>query len=279
MSYKIIIDSCGELTEDMKESGHFMNVPLGLSVDDYHILDDDTFDQIDFIRRVDESPNGPMSTCPSPETYINACQTDAEHVYIVTLSSQLSGSYNSAVLAKSLYHEEYGDKDIYVIDSKSASVGESLIGRKIAECEEAGMSFEETIAAAEEYRDEINTFFVLESLETLRKNGRLSELKAFVASKLNIKPVMGSTDEGSIQQLDQARGMNKTLDKMVDQILKVTENTAEKVLGLAHCNNPERAQLVKDKLEAVADWKEIFVVNTRGVSTMYANQGGIIIAV
>lgn len=68
---------------------------------------------------------------------------DAEHVYAVTLSAELSGSYNSAVLGKNLYEEEYGEKDIYVFNSRSASVGETLIGLKIAECEEKGMSFQE----------------------------------------------------------------------------------------------------------------------------------------
>ena len=280
MSYKIIIDSCGELTDEMKTSGRFSNVALGLSVGDYHITDDESFDQLDFLKRVDESPVGPMSTCPSPEAFMKAYEGDDERVYVVTLSSQLSGSYNSAVLARNLYFEEHGqDKKIHVVDSKSASVGETIIGKMIYDCEEKGMSFEETIEQAENYRDEINTFFVLESLETLRKNGRLSNLKAFVASKLNIKPVMGSTDEGSIQQLDQARGMNKALDKMVELIVKATPSPQLKVLGLSHCNNAERAEFVKKKLKQAADFKDIIILNTRGVSTMYANQGGIIIAV
>ncbi|MCR5784975.1 MAG: DegV family protein [Eubacterium sp.] len=280
MSYKIIIDSCGELTDDMKASGRFSNVPLGLSVGDYHIMDDENFDQLDFIKRVDESPVGPMSTCPSPEAYLNSYLGDEERVYVVTLSSQLSGSYNSAVLAKNLYIEEYGEnKKIHVVDSKSASVGETLIGRTIYECEEKGMDYDAVVSEAESYRDKINTFFVLESLETLRKNGRLSNLKAFVASKLNIKPVMGSTDEGTIQQLDQGRGMNKALDKMVEHIVKATPDCKNRILGLSHCNNEERAKLVKEKLEKVAEFKDIIILNTRGVSTMYANQGGIIIAV
>ena len=131
---------------------------------------------------------------------------DAEHVYAVTLSAELSGSYNSAVLGKNLYEEEYGEKDIYVFNSRSASVGETLIGLKIAECEEKGMSFQEVIETVESYIEEQHTYFVLETLDTLKKNGRLKGLKAVVATALNIKPVMGSTPEGSIQQLSQARG-------------------------------------------------------------------------
>lgn len=95
----------------------------------------------------------------------------------------------------------------------------------------------------------MNTFFVLETLETLRKNGRLTNLKAFIANTLNIKPVMGSTEEGSICQLGQARGMNKALDKMIQDVIAKTKNCENRVLAISHCNCPERAKAVKEKLK------------------------------
>ena len=216
--YKIIIDSCGELTDSLKKDGHFCNVALELDVDGYRIRDDESFDQHDFLRRVKESVKGPKSSCPSPEEYMQAFEGEADHVYVITLSGKLSGSYNSAVLAVNLYKEEHEDsgKQIYVFNSRSASIGETLIGMKVQELEESGLSFDEVVKQTEEYISSMNTFFVLETLDTLRKAGRLSNLKAFVASTLNIKPVMGSTDEGSIQQLGQARGMKRALAKMVE---------------------------------------------------------------
>ena len=214
MSYKVIIDSCGELTEEMKLSGIFETAALGIQVDDYHIMDDESFDQAEFLRKVAESPNCPKSNCPSPERYMESYHCAAKRVYAVTLSSELSGSYNSAVLGKNLYQEEYGEKDIYVFNSRSASIGETLIGLKIAECEEAGMSFQEVIDTVEAYINEQHTYFVLENLETLRKNGRLSGLKAVAASVLNIKPVMGSTPNGEIQHLSQTRGIRNATNKM-----------------------------------------------------------------
>ena len=218
--YKIVIDSCGELPEDLKKDGHYQNVSLELEVDGCYIRDDETFDQKDFLRRVKESVTGPKSACPSPDEYMKSYEGDADHVYVVTLSGKLSGSYNSAELGKNLFEEEHpGEKKIYVFNSRSASVGETLIGMKVQECEEAGMSFEEVVAATEKYISSMNTFFVLETLETLRKNGRLTNLKAFIANTLNIKPVMGSTEEGSICQLGQARGMNKALDKMIQDVI------------------------------------------------------------
>ncbi len=278
--YRIVVDSCGELTETLKKDSRFVTAPLEIEIDGYRIRDDESFDQIDFLRRVKESPTGPKSSCPSPEEYMSAYKGEADHVYAVTLSEKLSGSYNSAVLGKNLYEEEHADgKKIYVFNSRSASIGETIIALKIQECEEAGMPFEEVVETTEKYIDSVNTYFVLETLETLRKAGRLSNLKAFIANTLNIKPVMGSTDDGQICQLGQARGMNKALEKMVQTMVSGTQDCENRILAISHCNCPERAEAVRAKVEELARFKEIIVLDTAGVSSMYANDGGVIMAV
>ena len=119
--YKIVIDSCGELFDEMKNNAHFANVPLTLEVGDWSISDDASFDQAEFLRRVEEYEGAPKSACPSPSAYM-AEMEDADRVYIITLSAQLSGSYNSAVLAKNLFEEDEEDVQIHVFDSKSASI-------------------------------------------------------------------------------------------------------------------------------------------------------------
>ena len=277
MSYKVVIDSCGELTPEMKVSGHFETASLELEVDGYFIRDDESFDQVDFLRRVAESPNEPKSSCPSPEEYMNAFRCEADHVYAVTLSAKLSGSYNSAVLGMNLYHEEYGEKDIYIFNSRSASVGQTLIGLKIQECEEAGMSFQEVVATVESYIESQHTYFVLETLDTLRKNGRLTGIKAVMATALNIKPVMGSTPEGSITQLGQARGMKKALAKMTECVKSDAEDFKNKILAISHCNNYKRAEYVRDLLLECLNVRDVIIVNARGVTSMYANDGGIVV--
>lgn len=279
MSYKIIVDSCGELTEEMKKDGHFQSVSLELDVDDYHVIDDESFDQKEFLERVRRSKNCPKSSCPSPQKYIEAFEGDAQNIYVVTLSAKLSGSYNSAVLARNLYLEEHNDKNIHIFNSCSASVGETLIAIYAQEMEEQGLAFEEVVSRTEAYIAEQGTYFVLETLETLRKNGRLSNLKAWVASALNIKPVMGATPEGTICQLGQARGMGKALDYLVSEMIKATKNCEQKILAISHCNCPERAQLLKEKIEKLVSFKKILILDTAGVSTMYANDGGIIMVV
>ena len=279
MSYRVIVDSCGELTPQMKESGIFKTASLSMEVDGFHIQDDETFDQADFLKKVAASPECPKSACPSPERYMKAFDCDADHIYAVTLSAELSGSYNSAVLGRNLLEEEKPGRKIHIFNSKSASIGQTLIVMKIQECEEAGYSFEKVIETVDEYIAGQHTFFVLDNLETLRKNGRLSKVKALVASALKIKPVMGSTDEGNICQLDQARGINRALVKMAGQIAEKTQNSEEKVLAISHCNCHERAILLKNALQEKMPLKNIVVLDTAGVSSMYANDGGVIVAV
>ncbi len=279
MSYRVVIDSCGELTGNMKRSGNFETASLSIEVGGHHIIDDETFDQTDFLRRVRESSECPKSSCPSPQRYMALYHCEAEHVYAVTLSAELSGSYNSAELGKSLYLEEYGEKDIYVFNSRSASIGETLIGLKIAECEEKGMEFQKIIETVEAYISEQNTYFVLETLDTLRKNGRLTGLKAMVATALNIKPVMGSTPEGTICQLGQARGVKKALTKMTETIVGNLKNPAQKILAISHCNCRERAEQVKKQLEEKTKFKDVIILDTAGISSMYAADGGVIVVV
>ena len=277
MSYRIVVDSCGEFTEEMAKDSHFVHAALNLEIDGNHFVDDETFDRLRFLDLVEKSPNCPKSSCPSPEVYRSAFDCGADHLYAVTLSAELSGSYNSAVLGQNLYLEDHPDAKIHVFNSCSASVGETLLAKKIQECEEAGMEFEEVIKAVEAYQAERQTFFVLESLDHLRKNGRLSAVKAFVASTLNIKPVMEGNKHGIIEQAGQARGMQKALRMLVELLVERMNKPEEKTVAIVHCNNEARAQFVKEEIEKRTKVKEIIILPSSGVSTLYAAQGGIIL--
>lgn len=279
MSYKIVVDSCCELPEELKNDPRFEIVPLGLEVGDYRIWDDETFDQLEFLQKVAACPECPKSSCPSPERYMNAYCTDAEHVYVVTLSANLSGSHNSALLGKSLYIESYGEKQIHVVDSCSASCGETQIALKAMELEEQGLPFEVIVDKLEQFRDSMHTYFVLDNLETLRKNGRLTGVKALVASTLNIKPVMAGTREGTIEQIGQGIGIKKALQKMADAVAKNVTNAQGRVLMITHCNNASRAESMKKLVLDRISVKDVLVMDTAGVSSMYANDGGVIVTI
>lgn len=284
MTYKIIGDSCLDLTEELKKDPGFQMIPLTLQVGNVQVIDDETFDQSAFIEMVKACPECPKTACPSPESFKKAYEeADADAVFVITLSNHLSGSYNSAVLAKELYEEEKKEagetvtKKIAVIDSLSASSGELDQALYIRDLCEQGLDFETVAEMAEAYSHRMKTYFVLETLDTLRKNGRLSGLQAFFATALNIKPVMGA-EEGVIIKLDQARGINKALQRMCDIAVKETGDTSGKRVVICHVNHQERALYVKAELEKRASFKEIVITEAVGVATVYANDGGIILA-
>lgn len=276
MSYKIVVDSCCELPEELLKDPRFERVPLGLEVGDYQILDDENFNQAEFLRKVAECPLCPKSSCPSPERFMEAYHVEADHIYAVTLSSHLSGSYNSAVLGKNLFHEKYGEKQIHIVDSESASGGETQIALKIMELEEQGLDFDTIVEQIEAFRSSILTYFVLDNLETLRKNGRLSGVKALVASTLNIKPIMAG-DKGIIVQRGQSIGMKKALGKMAEMMAEKVVNPETRCLIISHCNAPRRAEMFKDALLSKIKVKECLIMDTCGISSMYANDGGVIV--
>ena len=278
MSYKIIVDSCCELPEQYKNDERFQIIPLGLEVGDYQILDDEYFDQAEFLAQVAVCPLCPKSSCPSPEKYMEAYHVDAENIFVVTLSSHLSGSYNSAELGKQLYHEKYGEKNIYVMDSETASSGETQYALQILELQEKGVSFEDTVKELEAFRDEMKTYFILDNLETLRKNGRLTGVKAMLVSTLNIKPIMCG-NHGVIEQKSQAVGMKKAITKLAEIIEKEVPDMTERTLMISHCNCPDRAAFMKKELLARTTVKDVVIMDTAGISSMYANDGGIVVTI
>lgn len=276
MSYKIVVDSCCELPDELLQDPRFVRVPLGIEVGDYRIQDDDDFDQKVFLKKVAECPQCPRSSCPSPELFMEAYRGDADHVYVVTLSSHLSGSYNSAKLGMDLYREKYGDKQIHVVDSESASGGETQLALKLVELEETGLSFEEIVKQIESYRDSVHTYFVLDNLDTFIKNGRISGIKALAVSSLNIKPVMIGV-KGKIEQKSQSIGIRKALAKMAEFAAAEVDQSEERRLIITHCNELSRAEMVKEIILAKRKFKECIVMDMRGISSMYANDGGVIV--
>ena len=278
MEYRMIGDRCLDLTPEMKKEGKIKFVSLTLQVDGVDFIDDDSFDQKKFIKAVAEFEGCPKSSCPSPEEYKKAFGKDEVTAFGVTLSAELSGSYNSAVLGQRMIEEEFPNKKVYVFNSRSACIGETLVALKIQECAEKGASFEEIVEQVEDYIRRRETLFVLENLETLRKNGRLTGMKAALVSVLNIKPVMMGTPEGTIEQCAIGRGTKKALKKMIEEVGNRVSDFENRIFGISHCNCPDRALYVKEEIEKRYPFKQIIIADTAGVGTLYANDGGIVIA-
>ena len=279
MKYRVALDSGGELTPELEGREEFVSVPLMLMVNGVHIVDDGHISQKEMVERIAQDPDCPKTACPSPEAYYKAFDCGAERVYAVTLSAALSGSYQSACVAKAMFLEDHPDAKVHVFNSISASVGEGLTVLKIAELEEKGLPFEEIVRQTEAYVHSKHTYFVLDNLETLRKNGRLSGMKALAAAVLKIKPICYGTDEGAIGQLDQARGMGKAIVKMVSYIVDRTPDPGNRILGIGYCNCLDRAEIVRDEILKRMHVRDVVMLPTGGLSTIYANDGGIIVAI
>lgn len=277
MGFTIIVDSSCEIPSALKEDGRIQKVPFGLQVGNWYIQDDANFDQEEFLKRVAEYEGVAKSACPSPDGFRECIEkSEAERVYIITISSHLSGSYNSAKLGVSIYEEDHEDRKIHVFDSESTAGGETNLLLRIIEKEEAGLEFEEIVKEVESFRDQQKTYFVLDNLETLKKNGRLTGVKALLASTLNIKPVMGS-HKGEIIMKGQAMGMKKALMRIADHVAAEVKDPQERVLIISHCNCPDRAEQLQKYVEAKVSFKQVLILETSGLNSLYANDGGVIV--
>ena len=277
MSFKIIVDSCCDLTPAQLREECFVKVPLTIRVGNHTIVDDDTFDQGELLWRMKESETAPQSACPSPMQYLEAFDCGADDLYVVTLSALLSGSHNAAAQARSIWLEDHPGANVHIFNSCSASAGEVLVALKIQELAQSGMDFTTVVDQVSRYINEMETYFVLETLDTLRKAGRLSRVQSLVTSTLRIKLLMGATPEWEICKKGQAMSVKQALNKMVALMADDLKHVGKR-LSIVHCNCLERAFYVKELAMKQCRFDEILVSDTGGIATMYANDGGIVVA-
>lgn len=277
MSFKIIVDSCCDLTPAQLREECFVKVPLTIRVGNHTIVDDDTFDQGELLWRMKESETAPQSACPSPMQYLEAFDCGADDLYVVTLSALLSGSHNAAAQARSIWLEDHPGANVHIFNSCSASAGEVLVALKIQELAQSGMDFTTVVDQVSRYINEMETYFVLETLDTLRKAGRLNRVQSIVTSTLRIKLLMGATPEGEICKKGQAMSVKQALNKMVALMADDLKHVGKR-LSIVHCNCLERAFYVKELAMKQCRFDEILVSDTGGIATMYANDGGVIVA-
>ena len=277
MSFKIIVDSCCDLTPAQLREECFVKVPLTIRVGGHTIADDDTFDQGELLWRMKESETAPQSACPSPMQYLEAFDCGADDLYVVTLSALLSGSHNAAAQARSIWLEDHPGANVHIFNSCSASAGEVLVALKIQELAQSGMDFTTVVDQVSRYINEMETYFVLETLDNLRKAGRLTKVQSLVTSTLHIKLLMGATPEGEICKKGQAMSVKQALNKMVTLMADDLKHVGKR-LSIVHCNCLERAFYVKELAMKQCRFDEILVSDTGGIATMYANDGGVIVA-
>lgn len=278
MGFKIVVDSCCDLTGQMLKDPRFIKVPLTIRSNGSSFIDNETFDQADLLWAMKQSEEAPSTACPSPQSYLDAYQgPEDEDVYVVTLSALLSGSHNSAEQARMLMEEDHPNKNVYVFNSCSASSGEVLVALKVRELAESGAPFKHVVREVEQFIYQMQTMFVLETLENLRKNGRLTRLQSVITGALKIKLLMAATPEGEICKLGQTLSMKQALSKMVDHMANDPAH-AGRTLAICHCNCLDRAFQVKAMAEQRCKFAHILILEAGGITSVYANDGGIVTA-
>lgn len=277
MKYKIIADSSCDLTAEIKKEVDVEIVPLTLRLEDKEYIDDENLDINKYVKDMKDCPTSPKTSCPSPADFMKKYEHKGS-IFVVTLSSKLSGTYQSAVTARNMFNEENASKFIHVFDSLSASMGETLICKKISELANKDLKEADIVDQVSRYTREMKTFFLLESLEHLAKAGRISTIVAKVASVLDIKPIMGSDGEGNIRLVEKIRGYKRAFNRLVEIIGKEGTKLEDKILGIAHCNCLDRAIQLKEEVEKYYNFKEIVIAKMAGLSSTYSDDGGIVIA-
>lgn len=276
MNYKIVADSSCDLSEELMKDMNIELVPFKISVEGKDFIDNKDIDMKELMEDMKNSSEAVQTACPSPGDFLEAYE-GAENIFVVTISKNVSGAYNSAILAKQMFEQKYPEKFIHVFDSKSASTGEILSALKIKELVESGKESKEIVEIVEEYIEKMSTMFILTSLNNLMKNGRISKTKGLIATALKFVPIMWEND-GNIELFENVRGNKKAFARLVEIIGEKTDSFKEQTLAISHVNSLEKAEYIKEKAEELYDFKEVLIFETKGLSSSYADDGGIILS-
>ncbi|MDR2182935.1 MAG: DegV family protein [Clostridiales bacterium] len=270
MDYKIIIDSCSDITPEMEEKFNIVTVPLHLRLGQKEYMDDANLNIAAFMEEMQACKEKVGTAAVTPAAFSNAMTQDA---FVVTVSAALSATYSNAIIAA-----EDVPADVHVFDSKSASAGGTLVALKIRELVARGLPKTQIIESVNNFIDNMKTYLVLERFENLIKNGRLGALKGKLASVLNVKLLLGADGHGEISLHAKVRGTKAMLEKMLSLISASGRKTAGENAVISHCNNQTLAEQLAGLIRQRFDFKEIFVIPTRGTSSLYADDKGIILA-
>lgn len=277
--YAVIADTTCETTEEMRRDFGITYASFKLDIDHETFIDNEELDIDDFIDKMNASSNPIKTACPSPGEFKEAMEKnlDAEEIFVITISKKLSGTYDSASVARKMFLEENPNKKVHIIDSKSAVAGETNTYIELIELLKKGLTFENVVEKITNFVDNQKTLFVLEDLSNLIKNGRMSKPAGMIANALNIKPVMRSRN-GEIELHEIARGINNSLTKMIKAIGSFVEDTSGKRIVISHVRAPEKVEKIVDGIKKAYNFAKIETIQARGLSSGYAADKGIVIA-
>jgi len=275
MTWKIVADSGCDYRQlpNLAIDTEFISVPLTIQVADQIFIDDANLNIDHMMETMYATSEASKSACPSPDDYLRAFD-GAKHIFVVTITGTLSGSQNSAQLAKNIYLEDHPDTKIHVIDSLSAGGEVDLLVEKLNDLIEQGLSFEEVVQAITAYQEKTKLLFVLAKVDNLVKNGRLSKLIGAVVGLLNIRMVGEASETGTLELLQKARGAKKSLQAAYEEIIK--GGYAGGRIVMAHRSNEKFCQQLSELLREKYPQAEIKILPTSGLCSFYAEDGGLL---
>lgn len=272
MDYKIVMDSAGDLME--MEGAEFSNVPLKILAGDREFVDDATTDVEEMVDYMSTYVGKSSTACPSAGEYLEAFG-DAEEVYCVTITSGLSGSYNSAAIAAREYKERHPNRRIHVFDSLTAGPEMTLVAEKIKELVQQKLPFDKIVSLVEEYNLKTQLVFSLESLHNLAQNGRVPVAVAKLAGILSLRLVGKASDEGTLQPTGKARGDQKVPGELLKQLLSLGYKGGR--VRIHHCCNLPSAQQLKQAIQDKFPKASIIIQKTNALCSFYAEKGGLLV--
>lgn len=274
---RIVTDSSCDLNNEIAEKYNIEIVPLNIAFGD-DIYADGEIEKAEFYKMMADSPVLPKTSCPSPERFMRSYEGEEEEILVITLASKLSGTYSTAVLAKSMFEEEYPNKKVAVIDTETGSIGQGLLIVKAAQLAEEGKSLDEIVSIIESLKKDIVFYGSLETLENAIKGGRVNPIAGKLINALNFKIIV-KIGNGEVKPCDKARGDNNSLKKVVENVCSSIKKGEVKSLAIAHANCLDKALKVKEMMLKNHNFKSIMISEVGAVMGTYASKGAVLISV
>ncbi|WP_286312866.1 DegV family protein [Romboutsia ilealis] len=274
---RIVTDSSCDLNNEIAEKYNIEIVPLNIAFGD-DIYADGEIEKAEFYKMMADSPVLPKTSCPSPERFMRSYEGEEEEILVITLASKLSGTYSTAVLAKSMFEEEYPNKKVAVIDTETGSIGQGLLIVKAAQLAEEGKGLDEIVSIIESLKNDIVFYGSLETLENAIKGGRINPIAGKLINALNFKIIV-KIGNGEVKPCDKARGDNNSLKKVVENVCSSIKKGEVKSLAIAHANCLDKALKVKEMMLKNHNFKSIMISEVGAVMGTYASKGAVLISV
>ncbi len=277
LNFKIVADSSADMTswsQNIDKAISYASVPLKIITSAKEYVDNEELDVSLMVNELADYKGRSSSSCPNPSDWLEAFG-DSENIFCVTITSGLSGSYNSACMAKEEYEVTHPGRKVFVVDTLSAGPELRLIIEKLAEYISQGKDFEQICRDIALYQKKTGLLFMLESMKNLANNGRVSPLTAKLAGILGIRVIGKASDNGVLEPLEKSRGEGKAISTMTKQLNLLGHNGGK--IRIAHCMNEKAAQTLKDRVAQEFKDLDIEIYGCGGLCSFYAERGGMLV--